>query len=150
MRRAHVAVFVHLVWATWDRLPLLTGEIEARVHRAIGAKAAELGVEVVAIGGIEDHVHLLVRLPATLAVAELVKQIKGASAHLVTHDVASGLSFKWQGAYGAFSVGPRQLPQVVDYIASQRDHHAANATVIQWEHRLFDRSQSAQADFAAP
>ncbi|MGN6755685.1 MAG: transposase, partial [Thermomicrobiales bacterium] len=73
MRQAHIGVFVHLIWSTWDRLPFLTIQKRPQVWRAIGAKCVELGAEVIAIGGIEDHVHLLVRLPATLAVADLVK-----------------------------------------------------------------------------
>ena len=66
MRRARVAVYVHLVWATWDRQPLLQGDLQRRVHRAIAAKCEELGAEVVALGGVEDHVHLLIGLPATI------------------------------------------------------------------------------------
>ena len=106
MRRAGVVVFVHLVWATWDRLPLLTPEIEREVQRVIGAKVEELGAQLVAIGGTEDHVHVLVRLPATLTIADLVKHVQGASSHLVTHGVGHGQVFTWQGAYGAATVSP--------------------------------------------
>ena len=130
MRRAGVAVYVHIVWGTWDRLPLLTGELERRVHRAIGAKCEDLGAEVIALGGMEDHIHLLVRLPATLCVADLAKQVKGASSHLATHEVLGrDQFFKWQGAYGAVSVSPQHLPRVSDYIARQREHHAAGTLI---------------------
>jgi putative transposase len=133
VRRAGVAVFVHLVWATWDRLPFLTPEVEREVHRAIGAKCDELGTQVVAIGGIEDHVHLLVGLPATLSIADLVKHAKGASSHLVTHGLGPGQVFKWQGAYGAVSVSRHHVPLVSDYIARQREHHADGSLVPEWE-----------------
>lgn len=131
MRHSRVVVFVHMVWGTWDRLPLLTRETAREVYRAIGAKCEELGAEVLALGGVEDHVHLLVRLPATLAVAELVKQVKGASSHTATH--AMGAVFKWQGAYGAFSVGVKDVGRVCAYIAAQREHHAAGSLVAEWE-----------------
>jgi putative transposase len=85
LRRAGNAVYVHLVWGTWDRLPLVTEALRPMIYRAIGAACAEMGAEVVALGGIEDHVHLLVHLPATVAVADLAKRVKGASSHLVTH-----------------------------------------------------------------
>jgi putative transposase len=135
MRRTQVAVFVHFVWATWDRLPLLTGEVERGVYRTIGAKCQELDAEMVALGGIEDHIHLLVCFPATLTIAELVRSIKGASSHLVTHQISvPGEFFKWQGAYGAFSVSPQQLEQVRNYIMHQREHHALGSLVQEWEH----------------
>ncbi len=149
MYQTRAAVFVHCVWATWDRLPLLTSEIESRVHHAIGAKVVELGAEVIALGGIEDHLHLLVRLPPALALAELVRQAKGASAHLVTHELTPGEAFKWQGGYAAFSVSPRHVREVSDYIARQREHHASNSRAVQWEAKLLNSPQSAQADFAA-
>ncbi len=133
MRRAHVEVFLHLVWATWDRLPLLTEEVVREVYRAISAKCAELGAPVVALGGVEDHVHLLVELPATVCIADLVGQVKGASAHLVTHRLAPGTFFKWQGAYAALSVGPQSVAQVKQYIARQREHHAEGSLIADWE-----------------
>ena len=66
VRQAGVALYIHAAWATWDRLPLLVDEVERAAHRALAAKCHELGAEVVALGGIEDHVHLLVKLPAAL------------------------------------------------------------------------------------
>ncbi|HET8626155.1 MAG TPA: transposase [Thermomicrobiales bacterium] len=93
MRKTLLAVYVHLVWGTWDRLPLLTEEIEGRVYRAVGAKAVDLGAAPVAIGGTDDHVHLLVRRPATLAIADLVQGVKGTSAHLVNHQLPPGGAF---------------------------------------------------------
>ena len=146
MRRADVVVFLHIVWATWDRLPLLTPEIEREVQRAIGAKVEELGAQLVAIGGIEDHVHLLVRLPATLTVADLVKQVKGASSHLVTHGLGPGHVFKWQGAYGAVSVCPDDVAQVSDYIARQREHHADRTLITEWEPGVEDEAATGSAN----
>jgi REP element-mobilizing transposase RayT len=132
--RQPLPIYVHLVWATWNRLPLLSEEMSKQVYHAVGAKCRELGAQVVAIGGTEDHVHLLVRLPATLSVADLLKHIKGASSHLVTHRLAPGQSFKWQGSYGACSVSPRHLAQVSDYIARQREHHATGTLIATLEH----------------
>lgn len=133
MRRTRLTVFVHLVWATWDRLPLLTDDLTREVYRAIGAKCTELRAEVIAIGGVADHVHLLVELPATLTIAHLVGQVKGVSAHLINHRLTPGASFKWRGAYAAFSVSPRAVPRVVDYIARQQEHHAAGTAIPELE-----------------
>ncbi len=148
MRQAGTAIYIHIVWATWDRLPLLLGELERRTHRAIAAKCAELGGKLVALGGVEDHVHLLVGLPATISLAEFVRQVKGASSHLATHEAHPTHGFfKWQGAYGAGSVSPGSLPEVSAYIAHQREHHAANTLQPEWEH--LPDFQPAQAGFAA-
>src|SRR5690242_10241625 len=104
MRRNQLSVFLHLVWATWDRQPLLYGPIEREVNQAIRAKCEERQVKVVALGGVEDHIHLLVLLPPTLTIADLVKHIKGASSHLMAQHILAQTDgfFKWQGAYGAF------------------------------------------------
>ena len=133
MRRIQNAVFVHLVWATWDRLPLLVAAIEREAHRAIETKCKELGAEIIAFGGVEDHIHLLVRLPATLPVADLVKHLKGASSHLLTQRLHPDDFFKWQGAYAAFSVSIDHLDRVSQYIARQREHHANNTIIADWE-----------------
>ena len=125
--RAQLAVYVHLVWGTWDRLPLLNGEFAHDIYRAIGKECAEMGAKLVAIGGIEDHVHVLTSLPATISVADLVKRLKGSSAHLATHHLIPREFFKWQAGYGAVSVSPRHLDQVSRYIANQREHHTNNS-----------------------
>jgi REP element-mobilizing transposase RayT len=85
------------------------------------------------LGGIEDHLHLLVRLPTTLAIATLLKEVKGSSSHLVTHEIRPGEFFKWQGAYGAFTLAKADVPRVIDYIRNQREHHAAQTLHMDWE-----------------
>ena len=110
------------------------------MHRAIGAKCDELGAQVVAIGGVEDHVHLLVRLPAILSVSDPVKHAKGASSHLVTHGLGPGQVFKWQGAYGAVSVSPHEVGQVSNYIARQKVHRAIGSLKAEWEQPPDDQS----------
>lgn len=144
MRDAQIAVFVHLIWATWDRLPMLTEEVVPAVYRAIGAKCQELKAEVVAIGGVEDHIHLLVHLPAALSVADLAKHVKGASSHLVNFRLPGGGSFRWQGSYAAFSVDPRRLDRVIDYISRQHEHHNANTIYGPWEQSPVDNRREEQ------
>ena len=133
MRRTRVALFVHVVWGTWDRLPLLVGETEPQVYHCIEATCIEMGAELIAIGGVEDHVHLLARLPATISVADLVKQVKGASAHLATPEIAPDRFFKWQGGYAAFSIGQSQVAATRDYITRQKEHHRTGFLIPEWE-----------------
>jgi REP element-mobilizing transposase RayT len=133
MRGTRVALFVHLIWATWNREPLLTPDIERAVYRCLEATCRELGAEVLALGGIEDHLHLVARLPATLSVAALVKHLKGASSHLITHEVALDRFFKWQGGYAAFSTGLKQVPDVCTYVRRQKEHHHAGTIIPTYE-----------------
>ncbi len=89
--------------------------------REEGARAR---AEIIAIGGVEDHVHVLLRLPATRSIADLVKQLKGSSSHLANHEVLPR-GFKWQGGYSASSVSPHYVRRVRDYVLNQEEHHRA-------------------------
>ncbi len=133
MRRPYTQLYLHCVWATWDRLPLITSTVEARLYAYIVGKCRELECETLAIGGIADHIHLLVRVPPTLDVAKLMKEVKGASSHLMAHELAPGIFFKWQGAYGAFTLSKNSLSTAATYIRNQKAHHAANQLLEEWE-----------------
>jgi putative transposase len=114
-------------------LPLISPQIETQLYSGINAKCKELKREPLAIGGIEDHLHLLVRFPTTLAVASLVKEVKGASSYLTTHEIAPTEFFKWQGAYGAFTVSKEVVPKVREYVLDQKKHHAMKSVFEAWE-----------------
>ena len=101
MRRNKLALYVHLVWATWDKLPLITPEIERRLYRNIESEAQGQRCAVLALNGTDDHVHLLMSIPATISIADLVKQVKGVSSHFVNDELHPARDFKWQGSYGA-------------------------------------------------
>ena len=124
-------VCLHLVWATWDRQPLLTRPVRAMVYRQIVAKAKEHGCPVLAIGGIEDHVHVVVRFATTITISDLVQHVKGSSSRLVDRAaVAHGHApfFKWQGGYGVFPVEPESLTRVIRYVENQESHHRERTT----------------------
>jgi REP element-mobilizing transposase RayT len=124
---SRVDVYLHIVWATWDRAPLLTPEVRPRVYLCMREEAARLKSEIIEIGGIEDHVHVLLRLPATVSIATLVKQLKGSSSHLANHEVLPR-GFKWQGGYSASSVSRRAVPRVREYLRRQEEHHRDGTT----------------------
>ena len=133
MRSNFTQLYLHCIWATWDRLPLITPDIQQVVYAAIVQQSENLGCTVIAVGGIADHVHLLVSFPPILTVSELLKQVKGSSSHLITHERKPDAFFKWQGAYGAFTVSHRDCSQVADYIKNQVIHHHQQSTVDVWE-----------------
>src|SRR5580700_10916632 len=103
MPNSHTEVYVHFVWATWDRQPLITPDIEPRLHNCIRARCRDLQAHVHAVNGIADHVHVVVRLPATMSIAAIAGDIKGASSHFATHALGAA-EFRWQGGYFAEGV----------------------------------------------
>ena len=123
MRHPKAQLYVHLIWATWDRAPLITPEIRERIYPMMQHHASEMGAKVIAIGGIEDHVHVLTRFPSTATIAEIVKHAKGASSNLMTQEIARGEFFKWQGYYGVFTLSKGLVPRVRDYVLNQEEHH---------------------------
>jgi REP element-mobilizing transposase RayT len=133
MRENATYMFVHLVWSTWDRVPLLTAARKEAVYACIQAECSKLKAEVIAVGGTEDHVHLLVSYPITLSLPLLIKQAKGVSSHLVTHCIDGFEGFKWQGGYAAFSVSRWDVDRIRGYILNQEQHHRANKVLSELE-----------------
>ena len=132
VREPFTKLYVHLVWATWDREPLLVGEVEAVVYAGVRSKCCDLGCTLVALGGMPDHIHLLLRFPSSISIAEAVKGIKGASSHVATHG-SLGASFKWQGGYGAFTVAASGVAACEAYINAQSERHRSGTTDADWE-----------------
>jgi|YNPNPStandDraft_1061719.scaffolds.fasta_scaffold97829_2 REP element-mobilizing transposase RayT len=129
----YTQLYVHLVWATWSRLPLISPAIEPHLYRVIEAKCVALGCQPLALGGIADHVHLLVSFTPTLSISRLVGEIKGASSHFITHEIQPGEFFRWQGSYSAFTVSQAALDQVCSYILTQKKHHEYGSMFPEFE-----------------
>ena len=133
MREPYTQLYVHLVWSTWDRLPMITEKIKPRLYAAMAEKCNQLKCAPLAIGGIEDHCHLLVRLNPAISISDLVKEVKGSSSHLVNHELEPQELFKWQGAYGAFTVRKDGVAQVEAYILAQEEHHHGGKLIQEYE-----------------
>jgi putative transposase len=127
MREPYTQLYLHLTWATWDRAPILTPERQPLAYASIQRTCAELRTSVIAIGGIDDHVHVLLRFPPTVAISHLVQRMKGASSRLV--EQVSREAFRWQGGYGAFTVSRRGVPVVRDYVLNQAEHHQRGSLI---------------------
>ncbi len=143
MRKPFTRLYCHLVWSTWDRLPLIHSSVEGRLYGAMRSKIEELHGTTLAIGGIEDHVHVLCSFEPALSISQLVQKIKGSSSHFMNHQVVPDNSFKWQGAYGAFSVSHRDLETVRTYVLNQKEHHRKAQLWPDWEQTwLHDEAES--------
>ncbi|MCZ7571780.1 MAG: IS200/IS605 family transposase [Ardenticatenaceae bacterium] len=123
MPQNKLGLYVHLVWATWDRQPMIEPTWERRLFRSIADAAAKLRCGVIALNGMPKHVHLLVSFPTTVRIADIAKQVKGESSHFVNEVIQPAASFKWQGSYEAYTVSRWDLDRVIAYIRNQKAHH---------------------------
>ena len=122
VRHQYVSLHVHLVWAVNQRQPLVSVEVQAWMWPLLAQKARDLGSQFVVVGGVEDHVHVLTELPATVSVAELVRRLKGASSKIASDRGLPELS--WQEGYAAFTVSRGAREALAMYIRNQANHHA--------------------------
>lgn len=132
-------LYYHVVGAIRGREPLMTPSLEPLIHRQLRQIAQHQRIFVHAVGGTDDHIHMAISIPPTLAIAAAMKQIKGASSHAINLEV--GGAFGWQADYGISSFSKRHLPQVVAYIENQRRHHA-NQTLWTEVEPFHHRSQA--------
>jgi REP element-mobilizing transposase RayT len=127
---AYWRLFYHLVWATHQRLPLITPELEPAIYDLLRTKAIGLDATVFAINGMEDHVHCVAAIPPSLAVANFVGQIKGVASVKVNRQLfVTGRRFSWQESYGVFSFDAKRLPYVVEYVEKQKQHHRGQGLI---------------------
>jgi len=121
MPHSYSALWVHIIWSTKNREPLLTPALKYEVYDVIKTIASDHEIYLDCINGIEDHVHLLIRLRTDQSVAETVKTIKGNSwEHF--KDIPEKY-VTWQDGFAAFSVSPDNLKRVRSYIYNQVKHH---------------------------
>ncbi|MDP2935951.1 MAG: IS200/IS605 family transposase, partial [Dehalococcoidia bacterium] len=122
-------LFYHIVWATKDRQPLIKNSLAAKLHEHISGNATQLGAVVHAVGGMEDHVHMAVSVPPSMALSEFIRKLKGSSSHFVNHELPAASAFAWQGDYGIISLDSKQLDRVVLYIKEQMKYHTEKTTI---------------------
>ena len=113
---------VHLVFSTKNRLPLMTTPVRDQLFPYMGGVVRGLAGTIISVGGMPDHVHLVVRLPTSLSVADVVRTVKTNTSKWM-NGRAAGMKFGWQRGYGAFSVSQSALPAVVNYVRNQERHH---------------------------
>src|SRR4029077_14404315 len=116
-------VILHIIFSTKNREPWLESDVRPRMHAYLATVCRDLGAELVRVGGVVDHVHIVTMLPRTVTQAQLIEEIKKASSKWIKTLDARYRGFFWQRGYGAFSVSPSQLHAVLQYIETQQEHH---------------------------
>lgn len=116
-------IWIHAIWATKDRQPLIRFEIESKVYNHMQQQFSETGCMTRIINGMPDHVHCLFLLSPQKSISDVIKQIKGSTSHWINDTDLIPDKFSWQTGYAAYSVSESQVEKVFQYIKNQKEHH---------------------------
>lgn len=116
-------IYLHIVFHVKNTSPTIEEEHWERVHSYIGGLVNTTGCQVLRVGGVENHVHVLLVFSRTETVAHVVEEIKRNSSRWIKTISPKYEDFAWQGGYGAFSVSQSQVDTVMRYIERQKEHH---------------------------
>jgi putative transposase len=116
-------VWGHIVFSTKNRQALIMQDWESDLHRYLAGICENMGCRPIEVGGTDDHVHIACSLSRTVAIAQLIKEVKGGSSKWLKNEGPGPASFAWLNGYGAFSIGQSQVQDLTNYISGQRRHH---------------------------
>ncbi len=114
---------LHIVFSTKNRQSLIKSDFEQPIYNYISGIGRNLEIPILKIGGMSDHIHILMMLPATISLSNAMHKIKGSSSRWINEQFFNDNIFKWQGGYSAFSVSISNLEKVKEYISRQKVHH---------------------------
>jgi REP element-mobilizing transposase RayT len=120
---SYISSYFHCVFSTKERRRLIAPALRDRLWPFLGGIARQNQMKAIEIGGVEDHVHILLSLPSTMAISKAVQLIKGGSSKWIHETFPEHRLFAWQEEYGAFCVSVSQLDKTVEYIQGQEAHH---------------------------
>jgi putative transposase len=123
MAHSTTNLLTHIIFSTKDRQPFLVAELRPRLYAYLGGIVRELDGQALGIGGTADHVHLLIKLPPTVSIADAARVLKANSSKWLHEKWPARRRFAWQTGYGAFSVSESGVPATLGYIARQAEHH---------------------------
>ncbi len=129
-------IWVHAIWATKERAPLIHQNTEQAVYQFISDQLREQGCPVRIINGMPDHIHCLFLLSPQKSIADVIKQIKGSSSHFINQNNLIADKFAWQTGYAAYSVSESVIEKVFIYIKNQKEHHQKKSFQQEYEEFL--------------
>ncbi|HUS10274.1 MAG TPA: IS200/IS605 family transposase [Pyrinomonadaceae bacterium] len=116
-------IYIQTVFAVSNRQSLIRPEFKEDLYKYISGIVKNQGQKLISINGMTDHIHILIGLKPTIALADLVRDIKSDSTTYVNKNKWVRGKFSWQEGYGAFSYGHSQLDTIIRYIQNQEEHH---------------------------
>ncbi|MHB8995848.1 MAG: IS200/IS605 family transposase [Armatimonadota bacterium] len=144
MPGSFASLHYHLVFCTKNRQPLLPPDFSAKVYAYMAGILRNIGGHALRIGGVDDHVHLLVRLPKDRAVTDTIRDLKANSSRWIRQQEPPGMAFNWQEGYAIFTVSIRAADRITAYIDGQRAHHETRS--LEDEVRAFCAEHSLNYD----
>ena len=135
-------IFLHVVFAVKFRRAQIPLDKRDEIYNYISGIVFNHGCKLMCIGGVTDHVHLLIRLSTSVAVAKLIQSVKVGSSNFITHKQYHPRDFHWQDGYGVFSVSPNHVEGVTKYINNQIEHHLGTTFLDEYK-QLLDRNEVA-------
>ena len=123
MPHSYVSCRMHYIFSIKNRKRIITPEMQPELWAYMGGIAREHGMKVLAVGGTDDHAHMLLGLPSTMSTAKGVQLVKGGSSKWLGRKFPAPRFFEWQEGYGAFGVAISGVEDTIDYIANQKEHH---------------------------
>ncbi|WP_459557288.1 IS200/IS605 family transposase [Lacunimicrobium album] len=123
MAQSLAKIYIHLIFSTKNREPLLHDVWRDEAFKILGGIANNIGCQSLIVGGITDHVHMLFQLGRTLSLADVIKSLKSQSSHWINQTRDLPVPFQWQAGYAAFSVSQSNVEKVREYILHQPEHH---------------------------
>jgi len=124
MGQSLVKNYIHIVFSTKHREPLINPSVETELHSYIGGICNKLDCQVIKVGGYIDHIHILCMLSKKITLIKLMEELKSHSSKWMKSKGKDYENFYWQDGYGAFSVNPSEVEIVIDYIGKQHEHHS--------------------------
>jgi len=123
MGHSYTSCLYHCVFSTKDRRRMIDNELAEKLWPYIGGIARENGMTALRVGGVEDHIHILLSLPSTIPISKAMQIIKAVSSKWIHETFPHHRNFSWQEGYGAFSIGVSQVETTIEYINNQQKHH---------------------------
>jgi len=123
MAHTYIHCLIHCIFSTKERTKSIAPALQERLWPYLGGLSRQRGVKALAVGGVEDHVHILLSIPATVSIAKVVQEVKAVSSKWIHETDPNQRFFSWQEGYGAFSVSISHARKTIDYINSQKEHH---------------------------
>lgn len=133
MSNVYKSIFYHIVVGTKERQPFLHDRLREKVYHFIWNNTKRYGYFLHRIGGIEDHIHMLIYIPPKVAVADAVGKLKGSSSYFVNQELAGEDILYWQRGYGVITVSEENIQTVIEYIKNQEEHHKQGTILEDFE-----------------
>lgn len=132
----YVRVWIHLIWSTKNREPMLERKLRNKIFEHITANAKAKGIYLDTVGGYVEHVHALISVGSDQTIAKVAQLLKGESSHWVNQNSLTRTKFEWQDEYIAVSVSESVVEKVREYIRGQEEHHRKKSFAEEYQQLL--------------